>query len=132
MRPSDSIADLLTRIRNACKMQHRYVDTPSSKVRLNILKLLKEEGFIANFLLRPSGYQGEVRIFIKYDKKREPVIQDLKRISKPSCRRYVGHKEIPRVLGGMGLAVVSTSRGIISGLEARKKKVGGELLCYVW
>jgi small subunit ribosomal protein S8 len=132
MRPSDSIADMLTRIRNACKQQHRYVDMPLSKIRMNIIQLLKDQGFVHDFLVRKDEKQGCMRVFIKYASGREPVIHGIKRISKPSCRRYVKHHEIPRVLGGMGIAVLSTSSGIMSGMSARKKKIGGEVLCYVW
>lgn len=132
MRPSDSIADMLTRIRNACKQEHRYVDVPLSNVKLSIIQLLKDQGFIQDFLVRKDKDQGCVRVFIKYAGGRQSVIHGLKRISKPSCRRYVKHQEIPRVLGGMGIAVLSTSQGIMDGISARKKKIGGELLCYVW
>lgn len=132
MRPSDPIADLLTRIRNACKMQHRFVDVPFSKEKLNIITTLKEQGFIQDFLERKLDSQGTIRVFIKYGTGRKPVIQGLKRVSKPSCRKYVKHNEIPKVLGGMGISILSTSQGVMADRAARERKVGGELICYVW
>lgn len=130
MSMHDPIADLLTRIRNARQARHRYVDFRVSKVKVNIIKILQEQGFVDNFLVNDET--GEGRVFLKYANGREPVIQGLKRISTPGLRRYVCTRQIPRVLGGMGIAIVSTSRGVMEGESARKQKLGGELLCLVW
>jgi small subunit ribosomal protein S8 len=130
MALSDPIADLLTRIRNAKLAKHRFVDTSVSKMKLNIIKILQEQGFIENFLVNDEKHK--IRIFLKYIQGREPVMQGLKRISSPGLRRYVGYKEIPHVLDGLGVAILSTPNGIVDGETARKQKVGGELLCFVW
>ncbi len=129
---SDPIADLLTRIRNASTARHRYLDVSWSKMREAIVKILKENGFVAHFLVKEENKKKTMRIFLKYTPQREPVINGLKRVSKPSLRRYVTHNEIPRVLGGMGISIVSTSSGVIDGKTARGKKIGGELLCLAW
>jgi small subunit ribosomal protein S8 len=129
---SDPIADLLTRIRNALGAQHRYVDVDWSRLKENIVSLLKEQGFIAHFLVRKDDKKGTMRIFLKYTDDRQSLIQGLRRVSSPGLRRYVGWREIPRVLGGMGIAIVSTSKGILADSKAREEKVGGELLCLVW
>ena len=130
MSLSDPIADLLTRIRNAIKANHRYVDLTLSNVKVNILKVLKEEGLIENYLVNEENRKA--RAFLKYANGRESLITGLKRISSPGLRRYVGHKSIPKIHGGMGLVILSTPKGIINGESARKLKVGGELLCYIW
>ena len=130
MALSDPVADLLTRIRNAVKAKHRYVDFPHSNLKLNILKVLKERGFIENYLINEENKKA--RAFLKYADGRDPVIFGLKRMSSPGLRRYVGHKFIPKIDGGMGLVILSTPKGIIDGETARKLKVGGELLCYIW
>lgn len=133
MAVSDPVADFLTRIRNAIKAQHRYVDVPWSKMKQNIAEILKNQGFIENYLVKQDNMQrGTMRIFLKYVEGRQPVIQGLKRISKPGLRRFVGHQDIPRFYGGMGLSILSTSQGVMAGLEASKRKIGGELLCLVW
>lgn len=133
MTTSDPIADFLTRIRNSIKAQHRYVDISWSKVKQNIAEILKNLGFIESYLVKQdSKNRGTIRIFLKYTDNRKPVIQGLRRISKPGLRRYVGHQDIPRFFGGMGLSIVSTSQGIMSGVDAKNKKIGGELLCVVW
>ena len=129
---SDPIADLLTRIRNGISSQLRYVDVDTSNLKVSIVKILKEQGYISNFLVKQDGCIGKMRIFLKYGNGRNPVIQGLKRISKPGLRCYIRHNRIPKVLGGMGIAILSTSQGILAGHDARRKKVGGELLCYVW
>lgn len=126
----DPIADFLTRIRNAKDAKHRFVDIGMSKNKIEMAKVLKEQGFIENYLV--SEERRKVRIFLRYAEGRKSVIQGLKRISKPGVRRYVKASRIPHVLQGMGIAIVSTSRGIVDGETARKQKVGGELLCYVW
>ncbi len=127
---SDPIADLLTRIRNAKTARNRFVDFPFSKEKMHIVKILQEQGFMDNFLVDEKN--GRVRAFLRYGKGREPVIQGLKRVSSPGLRRYVGYQSIPRIHGGMGVAILSTPRGIIDGQRARDLKVGGELLCLVW
>ena len=126
----DPISDLLTRIRNAKMAEHRFVDLNLSKMILNIVKVLKEQGFIENYLV--DDQKRKIRVFFKFAGKREPTIQGLKRVSTPGLKRYVGYKDIPRVLSGMGIAILSTPQGIIEGEAARKLKVGGELLCVVW
>jgi len=130
MAISDPIADLLTRIRNAKLAKHRYVDFSSSKIKVAICKLLQEQGFIEKFLVNDE--KAQVRVFLKYAYGRDPVINGLKRVSMPSLRRYIGYKKIPKVYGGMGVAILSTPKGIVDGETARKLKVGGELLCLIW
>lgn len=133
MAVNDPIADFLTRIRNACKAQHRYVDISWSNMNQSIAEILKERGFIENFLVKlESSARGTIRIFLKYATGREPVIQGLKRISKPGLRRYVKSDEIPTFFGGLGVSIVSTSQGVIPCHEAKKRKIGGELLCQIW
>lgn len=132
MTMTDPIADMLTRIRNAHRASHESVDIPSSRVKVNIAKVLKSEGYIKNFRVLPDGKQGILRIFLKYNEKGQPVIEGLKRISKPSRRVYAGYDEIPKVLNGFGISIVSTSKGIMADKKARKMKVGGEILCAVW
>jgi small subunit ribosomal protein S8 len=131
MRPNDPIADLLTRIRNAIKAEQRFVDIPLSKIKLSIVTVLKDEGYIRSFMVRDQGPQGFVRVFLKYGAGRTSVIQKIARDSTPGRRHYVGHKNIPRVLGGMGIAILSTPKGVMTGDKARAEKVGGELLCQV-
>jgi len=133
MALSDPIADFLTRIRNAIKAQHRYVDVNWSKVKQNIAEILKDQGFIESYLVKQdNNNRGTMRVFLKYSQGRRPVITGIKRISKPGLRKYVGHDEIPNFYGSLGLSIVSTSQGVISGGEAKKRKIGGELLCLVW
>jgi small subunit ribosomal protein S8 len=126
---NDPIAEMLTKIRNARAAKHRYVEISLSKEKLSIAKILKEEGFIDNFI--SSDQRRKVRIFLKYND-RKSVINGIKRISKPGLRRYVGHDKIPYVLGGIGTAIISTSKGVVCDRAARRLKVGGELLCLVW
>lgn len=132
MRHTDPIADLLTRIRNAGLICHRFVDIPWSKLKESIVGLLKKEGFIESYMVKKEKTQGTIRVFLKYRENRKPLIRGLQRVSRPSVRRYNGYKEIYPVLGGMGISVMSTSKGIMSGKEARMKKLGGEVLCHVW
>lgn len=129
---TDPIADFITRIRNACMARFERVDIPSSKMKLDIAKMLKEEGYIKNYKLIKDKKQGMLRLYLKYDRDNVPVIGGLQRISKPSCRVYVRHDKIPYVFNGLGTAVLSTSKGILTDREARKLKVGGELLCKIW
>jgi small subunit ribosomal protein S8 len=133
MALSDPIADFLTRIRNASTAEKRYVDIEWSKMKERLAEILKKQGFIENFLIKKDNdKRGQMRIFLKYSASRKPVISGLKRISKPGLRRYVKHEEIPKFYGGFGLAIVSTSQGVMAGLEASQKKIGGELLCMIW
>ena len=130
MAQSDTIADLLTRLRNAVQARQRYVDMRTSKMKLNIMKVLEKQGFIEHILVNEE--KGKMRIFLKYAQGREPVLQGLKRISSPGLRRYIPSRSIPRIRGGMGTSILSTPMGIVDGETARKQNVGGELLCYVW
>jgi small subunit ribosomal protein S8 len=129
---SDPIADLLTRIRNASNAEHEKVDIPASKLKVRIAELLKDEGFIKNFRVLDDAKQNTLRVYLKYGTGNEKMISGLVRVSTPGRRVYVGHDEIPTILGGMGVALVSTSRGVVTDREARKQKVGGEVLAYVW
>lgn len=133
MAISDPVADFLTRIRNATHAQHRYVDIGWSKMKQTLAEILKNQGFVENYLVKmDEGQRGTIRIFLKYTKGRRPVIQGIKRVSKPGLRRYVGHNEIPNFYGNMGLSIVSTSQGVLPGNEAKERRIGGELLCLVW
>jgi small subunit ribosomal protein S8 len=132
MSMTDPISDMLTRIRNACKAGHKKVDVPASRVKREIARILTERRFIQNFTYVDDRRQGYIRLYLKYDPSEESVIQGLQRISKPGLRRYVAKKEIPRVLNGLGIAILSTPRGILTDEESRNAGVGGEVLCYVW
>ena len=129
---SDPIADLLTRIRNASRAEHEKVDIPSSKLKLRVAELLKDEGFIKNYRLLEDTKQGTLRVYLKYGPGNEKMISGLVRVSTPGRRVYVAHDKIPSILGGMGVAIVSTSRGVLSDRDARKQKIGGEVMAYVW
>ena len=129
---SDPIADLLTRIRNASRAEHEKVDIPSSKLKVRVADILKDEGFIKNFRVLEDGKQGMLRVYLKYGAGNEKMISGLVRVSTPGRRVYVGHDEIPSILGGMGVVMLTTSRGVMTDREARKQKVGGEVLAYVW
>ncbi len=129
---SDPVADLLTRIRNALAAEHRYLDIDWSKLKQNIAELLKQEGLIENYLVKHEKPYAKMRLILKYSEGRKPVIQGLKRISKPGLRRYVGYDEIPNFYGDLGIPILSTPQGVLTGSEARKRKIGGELLCLVW
>lgn len=129
---SDPIADLLTRIRNALMAEHLYVDISHSKMREAIVKILKKKGYLSHYLVKEEEKKQVMRIFLRYGENRRPVIQQLKRVSKPSLRVYVSAKEIPYVFGSMGISVLSTSQGVMDGNLARSKNIGGELLCLVW
>ncbi|NGX34502.1 MAG: 30S ribosomal protein S8 [Candidatus Anoxychlamydiales bacterium] len=127
---NDPIAEFLTKIRNAQKAQHKHVDITLNKMKINMAKILKEQGFIENFIQNEK--QRKMRLFLKYSKNRKGIITQLKRISKPGRRMYAPKDKLPRVLGGIGLAIVSTSKGVMTDNQARKLKVGGEILCYIW
>jgi len=129
---SDPIADMLTRIRNANLVRHESVELPASTVKKQIAEILKREGFIRDAEYVEDNKQGLIRIFLKYGANNERVITGLKRISKPGLRVYTKSNEVPRVLGGLGIAIISTSKGIVTDKEARQGKSGGEVLCYVW
>ncbi|MBI4394636.1 MAG: 30S ribosomal protein S8 [Candidatus Omnitrophica bacterium] len=130
--PTDPIADFLTQIRNASCTGKQSVTIPASKLTLKIAEILKREGFIENFKVGEEGVKRFVRIHLKYSKGKQSAIQSLVRISKPGLRQYVNCQEVPRVLGGLGVAILSTSKGILTDREARTQKLGGELLCKVW
>ena len=132
MSVTDPFADLLTRIRNANQMRYNEVVVPSSTVKLAIIKILKDEGFIANYKIEKGQVQDNVILTLKYAKNKERVISGLKRISKPGLRVYAKKDEIPSVLSGLGIAIISTSKGIMTDKEARKENLGGEVLAYVW
>ena len=129
---TDPIADMLTRIRNANQMRYKEVEVPASKTKIEIAKILKEAGFIANFEIKNVKPQDILVLTLKYGEKKERVITGLKRISKPGLRVYVKAEELPRVLNGLGIAVISTSKGIMTDKEARKNSLGGEVLAYIW
>ena len=132
MSMTDPIADMLTRIRNGIQSRHDRVELPSSKLKVEIARILKTEGFISNFKLVEDKVQPMLRVYLKYSVDGEPVIHGIERISRPGRRVYRNKQEIPRVLGGLGLAIVSTSKGVLSGTEAVKNGVGGEVICQVW
>jgi small subunit ribosomal protein S8 len=128
----DPIADMLTRIRNGIMASYDKVEIPCSKMKINIAKILKTEGYIRNYKIIEDNKQGIVVIYLKYNEDKSPVIKGLKRISKPSCRAYSRCKKMPKVLNGLGINVISTSKGIMTDREARRMGVGGEVICSVW
>ncbi|MGE5659329.1 MAG: 30S ribosomal protein S8 [Actinomycetota bacterium] len=133
MAANDTIADMLTRIRNSCMARHQTTQVPSTKMTRSIAKVLKDEGFIADFEEAGEGVQRHLVLSLKYKgKTRRPIITALKRVSKPGLRVYSNRKELPRVLGGIGIAIISTSSGIMTDRQARQQGLGGEVLCYVW
>ena len=132
MNMTDPIADMMTRIRNGVRARLPKIDVPASRLKAEIARILKDEGYIANYRVVEDDRQGSIRIFLKYGPGWERVITDLQRVSKPGCRIYCGKGEIPRVYGGLGINILSTSRGIMTGREAAKTGVGGEILCNVW
>lgn len=132
MTMTDPIADMLTRIRNAQRASHELVNIPSSKLKINVAKVLKSEGYIKNFRIISDGQHRFIRIFLKYDKDGVAVIEGIKRVSKPGCRVYAGKDEIPEVLNGYGINILSTSKGLMTDREAKRIGVGGEILCAVW
>jgi small subunit ribosomal protein S8 len=132
MKLTDPVADMLTRIRNALRARHQKVDVPASKLKLEIARILKEEGYVSNFKATEEEGHKVVRIYLKYDNNNDAVISNVSRVSRPGCRVYVRRTEIPRVLGGMGINILTTPRGVMTGRQARKQGLGGELLCEVW
>ena len=129
---TDPIADMLTRIRNAQAMKHEYLVMPVSKIKVSIAKILKGEGFIRDYDMLRGQPHAMLRVHLSYREKKSPAITGLKRVSKPGLRIYVGKGEIPRVYGGLGIAIMSTSEGLMTGRDAWQRGIGGELLCYVW
>lgn len=129
---TDPIADMLTRVRNGLKASHEVVDIPCSKMKINIAKVIKSEGYIRNFKIVSDGSHRSIRIFLKYDEHGIPIISGLKRVSKPSCRVYMKYDKIPKILDGFGINIVSTSKGLLTDKQARKMAIGGEILCSVW
>ena len=132
MPVNDPVGDMLTRIRNASRARHDKVVIPASRLKLELARVLREEGFIADFTHHDRKPQGEITLDLKYGQDRNPVITGIKRVSKPGLRRYVPVRDIPRVLGGLGVAILSTSRGVMVDHQARKEKLGGELICTVY
>ena len=132
MSMTDPVADLLTRLRNASRERHEKVELPASRLKANIVRVLKEEGYIKNFRLQREDGFPTIKVFLKYTDEGSAVIQGIKRISRPGLRRYVGYENMPRPLSGAGVAIISTSKGVMTGQKARIQKVGGEILCEVW
>ena len=132
MTMTDPIADMLTRIRNANVVKHETVDVPASNMKKELARILLEEGFVRGYDVIEDGKQGIIRIQLKYGQTGERVISGLKRISKPGMRVYAAKNEVPRVLNGLGISIISTSKGVITDRQARKENVGGEVICYVW
>jgi small subunit ribosomal protein S8 len=132
MSMSDPLADMLTRIRNATSAKHTKVDIPASKMKVSLARILKDEGYIKNYKLLKDQRHGILRVYVKYDQANEGIMIGIERVSKPGRRVYVKKKDIPFVLNGMGISILSTSKGILTDREARKENVGGELLCSVW
>ncbi len=132
MNVTDPVADMLTRIRNASMARHTHVNIPASNLKRSVAEVLKREGYIAEFESQAEGPQGTIRITLKYTSEKKPVIVGLKRVSRPGLRVYSRRGQIPRVMGGLGTAIVSTSRGVMTGKQAYYERVGGEVLCYIW
>ena len=132
MSLNDPISNMLTNIRNAAHVKKETVDVPASKLSGKVLEIFKSDGYIENFRLLKNNAQGTLKVYLKYQKNKESIIIGLKRISRPGLRVYVKHDKIPRVLNGLGTAVISTSKGVMTDRDARKQKIGGEVLCYIW
>ena len=132
MNLTDPVADMLTRIRNAINARHQKVDIPASKLKLEIARILKEEGYISNFKATEEESHRILRVYLKYGNNNEAVISNVTRVSRPGCRVYVRRTEIPRVLGGLGINILTTPRGVMTGRQTRKQGLGGEVLCEVW
>ncbi|HVI78110.1 MAG TPA: 30S ribosomal protein S8 [Candidatus Acidoferrum sp.] len=129
---TDPVADFLSRIRNAMRARHAKVDAPASSLKLEIARILKEEGYIANFKATEEEGRKVLRVYLKYGNNNEAAISNVERVSRPGCRVYVGRNEIPRVLGGLGINILTTPKGVMTGRQARKEGVGGEVLCDIW
>lgn len=129
---TDPIADYLTRVRNAVRANHRVVEIPASNLKKEITKILFDQGYILSYKFDDSSVQGTIKIALKYDENKESVIRKIQRVSKPGLRKYAGAGELPRILNGLGIAIVSTSKGVMTDKQARSENVGGEVLCYVY
>ena len=129
---TDPVADFLTRIRNGIKARQQKIDAPASKLKTEIARILKEEGYIANYKAAEENGRNILRVYLKYGANNEAAIRDLSRVSRPGCRVYIGRDEIKRVQGGLGISIMTTPRGVMTGRQARKEGVGGEILCEVW
>ena len=129
---SDPIADMLTRVRNAIQARHPKVDVPASKLKTEIARIMKEEGYIANYKVAEEGVKKVIKIYLKYATDNSPVITKIERVSRPGCRTYVGTTDIKQVQGGLGISILTTPAGVMTGRTARKQNVGGELLCRIW
>ena len=132
MGMTDPIADMLTRIRNGSKAEKKWVDIPASKLKRELARILADEHFIEKYSHAESNSQGELRVYLKYDEDEKPIIKGIKRVSRPGLRKYSQADKLPRVLNGLGIAVISTSKGVMTDRDARKSGVGGEVICYVW
>ena len=132
MNLTDPVADFLTRIRNSIRARHQKLDVPASKLKAEIARILKDEGYIANFKATEENGQKIIRVYLKYSTNNEAAIRDLQRVSRPGCRVYVGRDEIRRVQGGLGISIMTTPKGVMTGRQARREGVGGEILCEVW
>jgi|SRR3990170_1959132 len=132
MNLTDPVADMLTRIRNALAAKHDYTNVPASKLKVSIAQVLKEEGFVRDYEVLEEGQRRTLRVHMNYTGKKEPVLSGLQRVSKPGLRVYVQKRQIPRVYGGLGIAILSTPQGVMTGQQAWRRQVGGEILCYVW
>jgi small subunit ribosomal protein S8 len=132
MNLTDPVADFLTRIRNSIRARHQKLDVPASKLKAEIARILKDEGYIANYKATEESGQKIIRVYLKYGTNNEAAIRDLQRVSRPGCRVYVGRDEIRRVQGGLGISIMTTPKGVMTGRQARREGVGGEILCEVW
>ncbi len=129
---TDTIADFLTRIRNAQRAKHRLVESPNSRIKLEIAKILKDQGFIIDYKVIEDKKQGVIKLALKYNENNDPVIKNISRVSKPGLRKYAGSQNLPRVINGLGIAILTTSQGVMTNKEAKIKNIGGEVLCYVY
>jgi len=129
---NDPISDMLTRVRNAMAARHPKVDVPASRLKAEVARILKEEGYIANYKVAEEGAKKTIKIYLKYSAGNSPVITRIERVSRPGCRVYVGHEDIPRVQGGLGINILTTPRGVMTGRTAHREGVGGEVLCQIW
>jgi len=132
MAVNDQVSDMLARIRNACLARHEHVVLPASKLKLEVAKILKSQGYVQKYDLLDDKRQGQIRLHLRYGADRRPVITGLRRVSRPGARIHVSADRVPRVMGGLGVAILSTSQGVLTDREARRRKVGGEVLCHVW
>jgi small subunit ribosomal protein S8 len=132
MQLTDPVADFLTRIRNAMRARHQKLDVPASKLKSEIARILKEEGYVANYKAAEEDGHPVLRVYLKYGANNEAAIRDLRRVSRPGCRVYIGRDEIKRVQGGLGISILTTPKGVMTGRQARREGVGGEFLCEVW